>query len=81
MYCRSKATYNDIRKSKEFGTLPSPQLLQSYKNKFRQHPGVNHEILDWIKREAERNNVSASGKMGGLIIDEISIQVRKQTIL
>ena len=37
--------------------------------------GVNHDILNWMESEAQRHNVPKSGRIGGLILDEMTIQV------
>ena len=37
--------------------------------------GINSELLEWMAGEATRLNISENGRKGGLIFDEISIQV------
>ena len=40
-----------------------------------QKPGFHLEMLDWMAKEAERLAIPATGKEGGLIFDEMSLQV------
>ena len=56
-------------------SLPSGRLLQMYKNSVVQKPGFNEEVLEWMQQEAERLQLSAVGKCGGIILDEMAIQV------
>ena len=55
--------------------LPSGRLLQYHKNVASQAPGVNESVIKWMVDEAGRKNVGAAGKVGGLILDEMAIQV------
>ena len=55
--------------------LPSGRLLALYKNSVKQKPGLNEEVLEWMKREADKLNLDRFGKEGGLILDEMTIQV------
>lgn len=73
IYVRSPKIYSDLRNSPML-VLPSESLLRMYKNCIKQKPGVNEENLTWMKKEAERQNVSDFGRRGGLVIDEMSIQ-------
>ena len=43
-----------------------------------QKPGWNEEMIDWCKREARRQNLKEDEHWGGLIVDEMKIQVRLQ---
>ena len=73
IYVRSPRVYSDLRNSGML-VLPSESLLRMYKNCVKQKPGLCDDNLIWMEREAERQNVSAFGKHGGLVIDEMSIQ-------
>lgn len=55
--------------------LPSGRLLQYYKNSVPQKPGLNEEVLQWMEQEAAKGNLTELGKCGGIILDEMSIQV------
>ena len=37
--------------------------------------GVNEELLQWMASEAKRLKITKKGKWGGLILDEVTIQV------
>ncbi|KAK3752058.1 hypothetical protein QZH41_009166, partial [Actinostola sp. cb2023] len=54
--------------------LPSGRLLSLYKNSVSQKAGINDEVLDWLVKEADKNELDAYGREGGLILDEMSIQ-------
>lgn len=69
LWCRSPRGYKDLRDS-GFMVLPSQQLLQIYKNKVHQKPGVNKDLMYWMLSEAERKNLPPEGYDGGLILDE-----------
>lgn len=57
-----------------FVVLPSQRVLQRYKNCVQQQPGINPEMLEWMKSIAVEQNVSKDGYKGGLMIDEMAIQ-------
>ena len=46
-----------------------------YKNKIDQKPGWDWEILLWCLKEAKNNNLKEQDFWGGLILDEMKIQV------
>lgn len=73
-FCRSQANYKDIRASGSFGRLPSPSLLNKYKSKVEQNPGINCELLSWMASEAGKRHKSGT-MYGGVIFDETAIQV------
>ena len=75
LYVRNRSAYNDIRASKCLGTLPHPSVLTEYKNKVPQVTGINGGLLNWMDEEAGRLAVSSHGRLGGLIVDEMNIQV------
>ena len=55
--------------------LPSGRLLQLYKNSSSQNPGFNESVGKWMAQEAEKKRIGPEGKEGGIILDEMSIQV------
>ena len=55
--------------------LPSGRLLQYRKNVTSQEPGCNEDVLQWMVREAEKKNIGTAGRTGGVILDEMAIQV------
>ena len=60
--------------------LPSGRLLQYYKNSVPQKSGLNDEVLQWMEQEAKKLDLSEFGKCGGIVLDEMSIQVRSSPI-
>ena len=46
-----------------------------HKNKVEQKPGWNWEMLLWCLNEAKKNNLQEQDFWGGLILNEIKIQV------
>ena len=66
--------YEELRQSGVL-VLPSRQLLSLYKNSVKQKPGLNEEVLDWMIKEADKLKLDSFGKEGGLILDEMAIQV------
>jgi hypothetical protein len=73
LYTRTPQGYISLRDS-GMVLLPSPQLLILYKNSIDQHPGFHQEIFSWMHAEAERLNIPQEGRIGGLLLDEMSIQ-------
>jgi hypothetical protein len=65
--------YKELRDS-WFLLLPSQRTLQIYKNKINQKPGINIELIHWMKNEALSRNLPPDGYERGLILDEMSIQ-------
>jgi len=55
--------------------LPSGRLLQYHENITSQEPGCNEDVLQWMVHEAEKKNIGTAGKTGGVILDEMAIQV------
>lgn len=55
--------------------LPSGKHLLRYKNFIDQKPGIQPPNLEWMYLESKRRNISAVGRSGFLIFDEVSIQV------
>ncbi len=55
--------------------LPSGRLLSMYKNSVTQKPGLNDDVLKWMQHEADKLRLESFGREGGLILDEMAIQV------
>ena len=55
--------------------MPSERHLTRYKNSINQEPGVQESMLKWMSDEAKARNIPAHGMCGGLMCDEVSIQV------
>ena len=50
-------------------------LRRYYKNAVSQESGWNAEAIRWCQQEAERQNLKSSDYWGGLVLDEMKIQV------
>lgn len=73
LYSRCPAAYHELSSS-GFLRLPSGRLLSYYKNTVDQKPGLNHEVFDWMLKEANRLAIAGDQRCGGLLIDEMRIQ-------
>jgi hypothetical protein len=73
LWTRSPQAYRDL-KSSGMMILPSESILKLYKNCISQSSGFSDEVFEWMANEADRLNIPADGRMGGIIIDEMSIQ-------
>jgi hypothetical protein len=53
-------------------------LLQKryYKNSLDQKSGWNRDVIEWCRQEAQRLNLKEQDFWGGLVFDEMKIQVR-----
>ena len=54
--------------------LPSSSILILYKNRVKQQVGFDHDVFRWMFEEAKRHNIPEEGWIGGIILDEMSIQ-------
>ena len=72
-YTRSPQSYREVRDSRLL-ILPSPDLLILYKNNISQKPGFEPNIFYWMHKESDRLEIPPYGKVGGILIDEMSIQ-------
>ena len=74
-YCKSPNTYDDVRSAKFF-YMPSPRLLNMYKNTVEQKTGINDSLLLWMWKSAQslQPPLPLEGRCGDLILDECSIQ-------
>lgn len=59
----------------DFGKFCGIFLLRYYKNKVDQKPGWNMNLLKWCLEEAQSNKLKPQDYMGGLVLDEMKIQV------
>ena len=55
--------------------MPSTRQLQRYKNSMPQEAGLNDQAFHWMFEEAKAQKLPSSGYVGGLIFDEMSLQV------
>ena len=56
--------------------LPSDRLLQLYKNLIKQEPGVNSEVFALMKQEADKRGLDLNATRGGMMLNEMAIQVK-----
>ena len=50
-------------------------LIRLHKNRITQTPGWNREVLKWCLEEAREKKLTKADYCGGLVIDEMKIQV------
>ena len=74
IWSKSLKIYEELKQSKVL-VLPSGRLLSLYKNSVQQNAGFNEEVLDWMVIEMTKLKLDAFGKEGGIILDEMAIQV------
>lgn len=75
LWNRSPEAYKELRESGVL-VLPSGRVLQMYKNSCTQNPGLNESVGQWMAQEASKKKIGAEGREGGIILDEMAIQVR-----
>ena len=46
-----------------------------YKSSVNQQPGWNTEAIEWCRKETERKRLKPDDHWGGLVVDEMKIQV------
>ena len=46
-----------------------------YKNSCTQNPGFNESVGQWMAMEAPKRKLGPEGREGGIILDEMAIQV------
>ena len=73
IWSKSPQAYKELRSSGIL-VLPSGRLLQYYKNSVKQEPGLNKEVFELMRDEAAKRNVHESGRIGGIMLDEMAIQ-------
>lgn len=73
LYNRSPKSSECLEKSNML-VLPSAKLLILYKNCVRQKVGFHDDIFEWMYNEATRLKVPNEGFVGGIVLDEMSIQ-------
>lgn len=71
---RSPMAYKELRDCGML-VLPSGRLLQLYKNSCSQKPGFNESVGKWMAQEAVKRRIGPEGREGGIILDEMAIQV------
>ena len=74
VWAKSPKAYSQMRQSGVL-LMPSEKVLMLYKNSINQKPGVSEKMLDWMVHEAVLRQVPSHGYHGGLMCDEVSIQV------
>ena len=72
LFTQSPTAYENL---KSVLRLPSGRLLHRYKNYVNQEPGIVPENLHWMLLEADRIKLSARGRKGFIVFDEVQIQV------
>ncbi len=77
LWSRSARAYHELRESGML-LLPSGRQLQNYKNCVKQTPGFNRDMLHWMLMEAQKLEPPVHGYEGGVIFDEMSIQVNQR---
>lgn len=60
--------------------LPSGRLLSYYKNSVSQEAMFNEDVLKLMLQEARKRMLGTDGMMGGIVLDEMSIQVNQVVI-
>ena len=75
----SPQAYNEL-KSSGMMVLPSSRLLQMYKNSVKQERGLNQEVFKLMRQETNKRKIGLMGCTGGIMSDEMLIQVCKNYI-
>lgn len=52
-------------------------FVRLHKNKIDERPGWHEETVNWCLEKAKENNLKESDYWGGLVLDEMKIQVPK----
>ncbi|KAL9977257.1 hypothetical protein ACROYT_G014639 [Oculina patagonica] len=71
LYCKNPNVLVPLR---QFIILPSNKTIRMYKNKVKETPGWNEEVLMWCMNAAKENGLKPGDFMGGFAIDEMKIQ-------
>ena len=77
-WSKSPKTYKHWRDTVQ--CLPHESTLQAHKNCLTQKPGFNDKLFDWMEQEAARQGLKSYEKSGAIVLDEMSIQVRRPII-
>lgn len=77
LYSRSPNAYKTLQASKML-VLPSTSLLILYKNSVKHDIGFHAEVFHWMFKEARRLELPDSALVGGIILDEMSVQTDLQ---
>lgn len=73
IYSKSHSIYTDLRES-GFLKLPSGRTLSDYKNFCSSKSGWQVSVLDAMRSNFAKQNISEVGKFGGLFFDEVKIK-------
>ena len=71
---RSPKAYEELARS-NLVSLPTGRTLRVYKNSCHQRSGINPDSITWMRTEADRLGLKGNALVGGIILDEMSIQV------
>ncbi|KXJ22079.1 hypothetical protein AC249_AIPGENE3500 [Exaiptasia diaphana] len=71
LYCKNPHVLDPLR---EFLILPSNKTIRLYKNKVKESPGWNDEVLRWCAKAAHEAHLKPCDYYGGFVIDEMKIQ-------
>ncbi len=74
IWARSGRVYSDLKS--QGLDMPSVSTLRRRKNTIKQGPGINRDMLQLMHQEAEKLGLDESSRSGGLMWDEMSLQVR-----
>ncbi len=75
IWARSSKVYADLR---QHGlSVPSSTTLRRRKTHIHQKPGINRPMFEWMLEEADKMGLDDAGRTGGLMWDEMAIQVDK----
>ena len=72
-WCKDPKMYEYWRENGQL--LPHPKTLAAYKNCLQQKPGLLPEMFRWMRQESERLGMTDDLRSGGIVFDEMSIQV------
>ncbi|XP_067943139.1 LOW QUALITY PROTEIN: uncharacterized protein [Watersipora subatra] len=72
LFIKRPDAYKNLRESKIIGVVPAESTLIQHKNQIKQIPGINIDLLAWLRGEANKRGLAGVG--GGLAVDEMSIQ-------
>ena len=71
-WVKDPRSYNMWRNSMQ--CLPCGDTLKRYKNCLQQKPGLSKSMMAWMRKEADRAGLKPHQCVGGLVLDEMSIQ-------
>ena len=80
IWARSPKAYSQLRCSGML-ILPCEGTLCLYKNSISQTPGIIPEMFTYMVKEAELHKLPSHGYSGGILFDEMSIQVSTSILI